>query len=248
MASEYIRDKGSPGFDHVTTWIFDLDNTLYPSTCNLFDQIDVRMKEFISNFLDVDLDEARRIQKLYFHQHGTTLSGLMREHGMAPQAFLDYVHDIDVSPVPPNPSLVSHFQDLPGQKYIFTNGSRRHAENVAGQIGVLDHVDGIFDIVAADYVPKPAQATCDRFLEHLGLQGPDCAMFEDISGNLVAPHAHGMVTVLVETHKSWGTEPGGETSIFQADNHDHIHYTTPDLTDFLKTSVLPNLSVSTLKS
>jgi putative hydrolase of the HAD superfamily len=126
----------APGFHHVETWIFDLDNTLYPASCRLFDQIDVRMGEFISNLFEVDKVEARRIQKDYFYKYGTTLRGLMEEHKIDPDAFLDYVHDIDHTPIPANAKLAAHLEELPGRKLVFTNGTVRHAENVMHRIGV----------------------------------------------------------------------------------------------------------------
>ena len=117
-------------FAHVTTWVFDLDNTLYPSHCNLFRQIDKRMGAFIGDLLDIDLKQARVIQKTYLHRHGTTLNGLMHEHGISPHDFLDYVHDIDVSVIPPNPTLATLVKALPGRKYVYTNGSMDHAERL----------------------------------------------------------------------------------------------------------------------
>ena len=143
------------GFERVETWVFDLDNTLYPASCRLFDQIDRRMGEFISQTLGVDKMEAKRLQKAFFYEHGTTLRGLMTVYGIEPNAFLDYVHDIDHSVVKPDPALGAAILRLPGKKYIFTNGSRSHAERVAGRLGFPTHFTDIFDIVDANLVPKP---------------------------------------------------------------------------------------------
>ena len=126
----------APGFAHIDTWIFDLDNTLYPASCNLFAQVDHRMGEFIARYLGVPYQHARHLQKAYYRQFGTTLAGLMKVHKLAPESFLDYVHDIDLSAVPELPALAASIAKLPGRRLIFTNGSRRHAENVAAKIGV----------------------------------------------------------------------------------------------------------------
>src|SRR5690606_770011 len=132
-----------------------LDNTLYPAECNLFAQVDQRMGEFISIYLDIPFAEARKLQKGYYRSYGTTLSELMAVHGLKPEKFLEYVHDIDVSAVERAPRLGAAIETLPGRKFIFTNGSRRHAENVAGALGILEIFDDIFDIGTADYIPKP---------------------------------------------------------------------------------------------
>ena len=157
----------APSFENVDVWIFDLDNTLYPAHCDLFAQVDVRMGEFISDFLGVDRAEARRIQKSYFREYGTTMNGLMNRHNMAPEPFLDYVHDIDVGVVAPDQKLNATLGQLQGIKYVFTNGSVKHAENVLGRLGIRHHFADIFDIVAAGYVPKPAPDTYTRFLGHV---------------------------------------------------------------------------------
>jgi putative hydrolase of the HAD superfamily len=219
-------------FRDTNAWIFDLDNTLYPAECNLFAQVDQRMGEFISSYLGVPFDEARRLQKDYYRSFGTTLSGLMRVHGLKPDAFLDYVHDIDVSMVPPSPELAAAIERLPGRKYIFTNGSRRHAENVAGQLGVLDRFDGIFDIGAAGYLPKPSIEAYDRFLKAHDVTAREAAMFEDLPHNLEAPHALGMVTVLV--HSSYYDHPIQHEIASWTMPPQHVHHMTEDLEDFLR--------------
>lgn len=218
-------------FRETKAWIFDLDNTLYPAECNLFAQVDQRMGEFISNYLDIPFDEARHLQKTYYRKFGTTLSGLMQVHGLKPQAFLDYVHDIDVSMVPHSPDLAIAIRTLPGKKYIFTNGSRRHAENVAGKLGVLDEFDGVFDIHAADYVPKPDRSAYDMFLKVHDVDASHASMFEDMPHNLEAPHSLGMTTILV--HSSYYDHPIQHEITSWESPPEHVHHMTEDLNGFL---------------
>lgn len=220
-------------FRKTKAWIFDLDNTLYPAECNLFAQVDQRMGEFISNYLDIPFDEARHLQKTYYRKFGTTLSGLMQVHGLKPEGFLDYVHDIDVSMVPHSPQLATAIRTLPGKKYIFTNGSRRHAENVAGKLGVLDEFDGVFDIHAADYVPKPDRSAYDMFLKAHDVDASQASMFEDMPHNLEAPHSLGMTTVLV--HSSYYDHPIQHEIASWEKPPEHVHHMTEDLNGFLGT-------------
>ncbi len=219
-------------FENVDVWIFDLDNTLYPAHCNLFAQVDVRMGEFISNLLGVDRTEAKRIQKSYFKEYGTTLNGLMNCHNMAPEPFLDYVHDIDVGVVEPDEMLNTTLGQLQGIKYVFTNGSVRHAENVLGRLGIQHHFADIFDIVAADYVPKPAPDTYTRFLEATSVDPRRSAMFEDIARNLEHPHTIGMTTFLVRSPEDKREQHFNEWDGVGADQP-HVHHVTEDLSGFL---------------
>lgn len=218
-------------FSRTDCWIFDLDNTLYPAECNLFLQVDQRMGEFISRYLGIPFADARRLQKDYYRKFGTTLSGLMAVHNLDPKDFLDYVHDIDVSVVPEAPELGEAIAALPGRKYIFTNGSRGHAERVAGKLGILDRFDGVFDIGAAAYVPKPSPEAYDRFLKAFGAAGERAAMFEDMPHNLEAPHALGMATVLV--HSSYFDHPVQREIRNWKTPPEHVHHMTEDLTGFL---------------
>ena len=218
-------------FSDTSCWIFDLDNTLYPAECNLFLQVVERMNSFIVGFLDVSEEEAARLRRQYFLEHGTTLAGLMAVHGVDPDRFLDYVHDIDVSGLPEAPALGHALDALPGRKFIFTNGSRGHAENVAGKLGVLDRFDGVFDIGAAGYVPKPEDSAYRRFLEAYGVTPHEAAMFEDMPGNLETPHALGMVTVLVTANDF--DHPSQRDIRDTGAVPDHVHHTTDDLTAFL---------------
>lgn len=219
------------GFGHVDTWVFDLDNTLYPASCRLFDQIDVKMGNFVSKLLNVDYPEAKRLQKEMFYKYGTTLRGLMTEHGITPDDFLDYVHDIDHSLVPLNEALDAALHALPGRKLIFTNGTVAHAEKVLARIGITHHFGDIFDIVHSDFIPKPEMEPYRKFVRQTGIKPETSAMFEDIARNLEAPHALGMVTVLVVSPENKDAEhlnkqTGGTTQ-------QHIHYVTDDLASFL---------------
>ena len=220
------------GFERTQTWIFDLDNTLYPADCNLFTQVDQRMGEFIARYLGVPFEYARHLQKTYYRQFGTTLSGLMQVHKMDPKAFLDYVHDIDLSVVAEHPELAKAIEKLPGRKLIFTNGSRAHAERVAGKVGVLHLFDDVFDIVDAAYVPKPVPSCYDQFLKAHGVDAGTSAMFEDMPHNLEAPHVLGMTTVLVRSEFNYD-HPVQKTIRAWLEPPAHVHHMTDDLTGFL---------------
>lgn len=217
-------------FAGVEAWIFDLDNTLYPRSTNLFNQVDERIRAYVARLLDVEDAEAQRIQKDYYREHGTTLRGLMLSHNIDPDEFLEFVHDIDHSCVQPDPALGEALLRLPGKKYIFTNGSRRHAEKVAERLGFPRHFEDIFDIVAANLVPKPERATYDRFVSRFGLKPERAAMFEDLARNLAAPKAVGMTTVLVV--------PPGIREVFHDDwefegrDDVHVDFVTDDLARF----------------
>ncbi len=216
---------------HVRSWIFDLDNTLYPSECNLFAQVDQRMGEFIAHRLGLALIDAKRLQKDYYYQYGTTLAGLMHVHDVEPDAFLDYVHDIDVSVVESHPELATAIARLPGRKLIYTNGSRRHAERVAEQVGVLNLFDEICSIETCEYVPKPKLEAFERMIRHHNIAATDSVMFEDLPHNLEVPHAMGMTTVLV---KSQYLDHPAQRDIGDWEKPpEHIHYMTDDLCGFL---------------
>lgn len=208
------------GFTHINTWIFDLDNTLYPASCKLFDQMHVRMSDFIRDRFAVDEAEALRRRRDYYLKYGTTLRGLMVEHDMEPAAFLDYVHDIDYSAVPLLENLNQALANLPGRKLIFTNGTTGHANRVLKKLGVTDHFEAVFDIVDSDYIPKPDRTPYDKFQNLHGIEGNRSAFFEDLPANLKAPHDMGMTTVLITDDNK----------------HDanYVHHTTSNLAEFLK--------------
>jgi putative hydrolase of the HAD superfamily len=225
------------GFDRTDVWIFDLDNTLYPAECNLFAQVDQRMGEFIARFLGVPFEYARHLQKTYYRQFGTTLCGLMQVHGMDPKSFLDYVHDLDLSVLKEHPELADAIERLPGRKLIFTNGSRAHAERVAGKLGVLHLFEDIFDICNAEYVPKPTRACYDAFLKAHDVEASASAMFEDMPHNLEAPHALGMTTVLVHSQSNYD-HPIQQKIRSWVEPPEHVHHMTDDLRSFLEGSIL----------
>lgn len=226
--------RNTPDFSHVEDWIFDLDNTLYSPSCRLFAQIDVKMRAFISELLNVGSEEAYVLQKQYFRDYGTTLSGLMKLHHIQPEKFLDYVHDLDVSVIPPDPALASALEKLPGRKIVFTNGTVCHAERVLARIGLRQHIDEIFDIVHANYVPKPNMQTFGRFVDRHTVTPAKAAMFEDLDRNLAPAHQMGMTTILVraaEGHADPAVRGWGEP----APDAPYIHHQTEDLTRFLTT-------------
>lgn len=205
-------------------WIFDLDNTLYPASCNLFDQVDRHIGQFIADFLRVDAESAYRIQKQYFRDYGTSLRGLMIHHNVDPQTFLEFVHAIDVTRVPPSPDLDQALARLPGRKIIFTNGSAKHAENVMARLGVSHHFDAIFDIVAAEYFPKPEAFVYDILVRRHWIDPRKAVMVEDLPKNLLPAHHMGMTTVLVRTDAEWAGE---------AAEGDHVHHVVDDLVGWL---------------
>jgi putative hydrolase of the HAD superfamily len=217
------------GFAHVDTWIFDLDNTLYPASCRLFDQIDRNMTAIVADALRMDAVEARKLQKELFHKHGTTLRGMMQEHAIDPHEFLKRAHDIDYTPVCTDPALNDALHALNGRKVVFTNGTTAHAQSVLKQLGVNHHFPDIFDIVDAEFVPKPKREPYDRFLERHAIRPETSAMFEDIARNLEHPHELGMTTVLVTS------DDNADAAIL---NHDreapYVHHVTSDLAGFLK--------------
>jgi putative hydrolase of the HAD superfamily len=222
-------------FGAVETWVFDLDNTLYPHDLNLWQQLDERIRSFVSEFLKVSKDEAFKIQKDYYKRYGTTMRGLMTEHGMKPDDYLEFVHQIDHSPLEPNPALGSAIEKLPGRKLILTNGTRKHADAVMKKLAVHEHFEDIFDIVAAELEPKPSKRTYERFLKLHDVDPHKAAMFEDLARNLEAPHALGMITVLVV--------PEAQREVFregwELEGRDaaHVDYVTDNLTGFLQDTV-----------
>jgi len=222
-------------FAHIQSWIFDLDNTLYPRDTDLFSQIDVRMTTYVADLLRLSREEARKVQKDLYRDHGTTLRGLMDRYQVDPDDFLQKVHDIDYSWLNPNPALGGAIQALPGRKFIFTNGNRSHAERAAAQLGILDHFEDIFDIVAAGLVPKPAQETYDSFVSLHEIAGSDAVMFEDLDRNLIVPKKLGMKTVLVVPRNLEATY----SEIWEQDlgQQDDVDYVTDDLTRFLQTII-----------
>ncbi len=213
-----------PDLAHVESWIFDLDNSLYPASCNLFELIDQRMGAYIQRLLAVDATEARRVQKGYFHAHGTTLAGLMAEHGVAPRDFLDFVHDIDLARLTADPVLVAALDRLPGRKFIFTNADESYAGRVLDKLGLANAFDGMHDIHAMDYVPKPHpsayQAICDRH----GIDPTRALFADDMVRNLLPAKAIGMTTLWVDNGSEQGPESGSQ---------EHVDHCAADIASWL---------------
>jgi putative hydrolase of the HAD superfamily len=224
--------SGKPGFKHVETWVFDLDNTLYPHHLNLWQQVDVRIRDYIVAFLKITHDEAFRLQKDYYRRYGTTLRGLMEEHGLEPDEFLELVHQIDRSPVMPNPALGAAIAKLSGRKFILTNGTRDHADAVMRRLEIDQHFDDIFDIKAAELEPKPRPLVYKRFLTRHAVDPARAAIFEDLARNLEVPHELGMTTVLIV--------PEGARVVLREDwelagrEAAHVDHVTDDLAGFLR--------------
>jgi putative hydrolase of the HAD superfamily len=224
--------SASRGFSSVETWVFDLDNTLYPHHLNLWQQVDERIRDYVAQYLRVTKEEAFRLQKNYYRRYGTTMRGLMTEHGLQPDAFLEMVHQIDHSPLVPNPTLGAAIESLPGRKLIMTNGTRKHAETVLQRLEIRRHFEDVFDIAAANLDPKPMPQVYDRFLARHGVDPKQAAMIEDLARNLEVPHALGMTTVLVV--------PEGTREVFREDwelqgrDAPHVDHVTDDLAGFLQ--------------
>jgi putative hydrolase of the HAD superfamily len=220
-------------FDHVDTWVFDLDNTLYPHHLNLWQQVDERIRNYIAKFLDTTHDDAFRKQKDFYRRYGTTMRGMMVEHGMNPDDFLDFVHQIDHTPIEPNPALGAALENLPGRKLILTNGTRAHADAVTRRLAVAHHFEDVFDIIAGELEPKPFPRTYERFLARHEVDASSAAMFEDLARNLQVPHALGMTTVLVVPQRT--REVFRESWELEGRDAAHVDHVTDDLVGFLQT-------------
>lgn len=186
-----------PAFNHVHSWVFDLDNTLYPPHVALFDQIEALMADYVANILGVDLETANHLRKHYWHTYGTTLAGLMAEHDIAPDPFLVAVHDIDFSVLPKDPALRAAITALPGRKIVYTNGYKPYAQSVLAACGLDGLFDAIYGVEHANYRPKPERAAFETVFKLDDLDPTHAAMFEDDMRNLQVPHAMGMRTIHV---------------------------------------------------
>jgi putative hydrolase of the HAD superfamily len=219
-------------FAKIDTWVFDLDNTLYPASAELWPKIDERITLFMMRLFGLDAISLRALQKHYYLRYGTTLRGLMTEHGVNAEYYLDFVHDIDRSSLAPDHCLAKAIAALPGRALILTNGSRDHAIETAKQLGI-DHVfEDVFDIIAADFVAKPDEGVYDRFFERLGVDPKRSAIFEDIDRNLIIPHRRGMTTVLVLPAP--GEAPEREAWEVATGDEPHVDFVTDDLVGFLE--------------
>jgi putative hydrolase of the HAD superfamily len=195
--------------------VFDLDNTLYPANCAFFAAVEERMTGYVQALLKLERAAAFALQKQYFLDYGTTLIGLMRHHRVDPHHFMDYVHDVDTGSIPENPRLRRYLAAFEGPRVVFTNGSRRHAENILAVLGLTDHIDAIFDIHQADYRPKPDIQTYHAMLVACGVNPTQAVMFEDLPQNLAPAHALGMETVLI-------TPDGQGDDMIQRDYIHHV--------------------------
>jgi putative hydrolase of the HAD superfamily len=225
----------SRGFAAVETWVFDLDNTLYPHHL-LWQQVDDRIRQYVADFLRVTGEEAFRLQKDYYKRYGTTMRGMMTEHGIDPDDYLEFVHQIDHSPLEPNPALGAAIESLPGRKLILTNGTRKHADAVMKKLEIHQHFEDVFDIAAANLDPKPLPQVYQRFLVKHGVDPQKAAMFEDLARNLEVPHALGMTTVLVVPDDTKQVL----REVWENAGRDapHVDHVTDNLSDFLRASCL----------
>ena len=211
-------------FDHVRTWIFDLDNTLYPPEARLFDQIEVRMSDWIMSELGLGRDEADALRRHYWQRYGTTLAGLMEEHGADPAPYLHEVHEIDLGALIPDPALAAAIEALPGRRIVYTNGSAPYALRVLARREIGHLFDAVYGVEHSGYRPKPERRAFEAILAADGSDATSAAIFEDDPRNLEEPAALGMRTVLV------GPEPR---------DLPHIHHHAPDLAAFLSGLAAP---------
>lgn len=212
-------------------WVFDLDNTLYPAASKLFDQVDWNMTRFVGELLELEQTEARKLQKQYFREYGTTMRGLMTCHDVDPEVFMDYVHDIDLSPISANPVLTEALAKLPGRKVIYTNGTTSHAENITRHLQIDHHFEGCFDIIDAGYIPKPDIAPYETFCARFDINPKTAVMVEDMARNLAPAAALGMTTVWLDTDVDWARD---------GSDHDHVHHRTADIATWLNDVVAGN--------
>jgi putative hydrolase of the HAD superfamily len=229
----------------IDTWVFDLDNTLYPPTSDVWSKIDQRITLYIGAIFSLDGISSRALQKYYYERYGTTLRGLMEELGIGPQDFLEFTHDIDRTSLLPDPVLAGAITALPGRKLILTNGSREHALATADALGLGSLFDDIFDIADADFLPKPAPETYARFFERHNIDPSRAMIFDDLARNLIIPHERGMITVLIVP------KPGQrirreDFEIAGAEASPHIDFVTNDLGLFLNGFGAPGRKASGL--
>ncbi len=205
---------------HIDTWLFDLDNTLYPVETEFMTLIEGRMTDFMEKVTGLPRDEARAIQKKYYHAHGTTLAGLIMHHDIDPEDFLTEVHDVSLDRLTPDVKMAEALMRLPGRRLVFTNGSAAHAERVLARLQIADAFEDIFHISAADYIPKPSPLTFEKMMARHGVSAAGSAFFEDSEHNLAPAADLGMTTVLVGPHAAASTA-------------DFVHHRTNDLAAFL---------------
>ena len=205
---------------HIDDWVFDLDNTIYPAKSNLFARVAQKMTDYLSDHFAIPQDEAATLKTRLFREYGTTMHGLMHEFNMAPEGFLSYVHDIDLSDIVHDQELDQLLARLPGRKHIFTNGTVAHADNILGAFGVRHHFDFIMDIIQANHEPKPALRPYEIFLERSGINPQRAVMVEDMAVNLKPAAELGMKTIWIEHDHEWARA---------GSDQDYIHYRSTDL-------------------
>ena len=218
----------APDFRHVRNWIFDLDNTLYRADNGIFAQIEARMTDYVMAFLNLERDAAYARQKELYRRYGTTLNGLMTEHGAEPDAYLSYVHDIDLSSLGPDRALGEAIARLPGRRFVFTNGCRDHAARILERLQMTDLFDAVWDIRSMAFTPKPEPRAYASVVEAANVACGEAAMFDDIARNLVPARAMGMTTVWLKTDAPWGRH-GPLMDVARSD----IDHETDNLTGFL---------------
>ncbi len=223
MRREFHGLSGA-GLRHIDTWLFDLDNTLYPAECDLFDLVDQRMGLYIQQLLSIDPDEARQVQKYYFYNHGTTLLGLTNEHGIDPQEFLDFVHDISLERITPNPELKRHIAALPGRKIIYTNADTPYALRVLKALGLEGSFEAVFDINASDLIPKPDPQSYNMLCQQHSIDPKTAFFADDMVRNLRPAKAIGMATLWINN--------GSDQAENSAD-HSQVDHHTDCLTRWL---------------
>ena len=212
-------------FNSIKYWIFDLDNTLYSGKTKVFEQVDKRMSKYISNKLNISVEEAKIIQKNYFYEYNTTLNGMIKNHKIDPDEFLDFVHDINIDFLQKDLALGKEIEKLDGKKIIFTNGSRKHAINVTTQIGIDQLFDDIFDIVDAEFIPKPSMEPYKKLVKKHKIDPKLCVLVEDIARNLKPAYEMGMKTVWIENEEPWASK---------FSDSEFVNYKTNNLSEFLK--------------
>ena len=218
---------------HVTDWVFDLDNTLYPRSCNLFAQIDILITHYVMEVTQLEFEAARALQKGYYRDFGTTLNGLMLTHKVDPDHFLKTVHASDYSPVAAHPELIEAIRALPGRKFILTNGDVGHARAVLRRLGGDELFEHVYDIRAMTYVPKPHRAAYDGFFKAHDIDPNHAVMFDDLEKNLLVPHEMGMSTVQVVAGDDFAHEQVDAWELGRTAGA-HVHHITEDLAQFLR--------------
>jgi putative hydrolase of the HAD superfamily len=190
----------SADLSHIDTWLFDLDNTLYPPECEVMALMSGRMTAFVARRTGLERDQAYALQMQYLHEHGTTLAGLMAHHGVDPVEFFNEVHDVSLDCLAPDDELDAGLARLPGRRLVFTNADEAHAVRVLDRLGIADRFEAIFHVALSGYVPKPHPDSFSRMVAAHGVDPAAAAFFEDSERNLEPAAALGMTTILVGPH------------------------------------------------